>query len=551
MALTPPVAARLLQQVCEAVPAWEYGALGGEAAFNLCAAALRSPLPDVARQGTRLAAFAWQDAPLDARLARAAQAAPTNGSPQARPALLAEWCRPPADRRHAEEWNDLAPDALCARLLPLLADPAHGGFWLARAMDRCLRLPEGGDICRQLPGRLPKGLEALTARLWAQWALLHCSPEEILEALARPMPGFELWRDLRVAHCLAELGEKERAADMLRKVWAACPCHPNLILVLHDLAFPASAPPSAPPPPLALHTWNNAPALARTLESLRRTEGADAPLFVLNNGSSDGTADMLRALGDQWGGNLRVITLPVNIGVPAARNWLLSLPEIREREEVIFLDDDLALEPGWLEGLRQAGAAWPRAAVLGCRIVDGEPPHAVQCGESFLLPEGAPSFLDLEEHFFIHSGSIDSLEPQLTAYTRPCLSVSGRCRWLRFGAAHGGRLDFDVRFSPSRFDDLERDIRCALTDREVIYAGQVRIRRAGQSGPRQALTRQRAAHVFGNRIKLEFLHGKAQARKAREAAQKRVRRDLLRKISRAAALPLRHASAGDGSVRLP
>lgn len=532
--LTPPAAAGLLQKVCDAIPAWEYGALGGDRAFDLCEAALRHPDPEVAREGARLALFAWQDAPLHVRLARAAGGVPARISSGAHPARMAGWCRVPPDYERAAEWDDLTPDALCVRLAPLLADPAHGGFWLAQGMERCLRLPQGEEACRRLLGLLPEGLEGLRARLWAQWLLLHGTPEETLQALKRPMPGFESWRDMRAAHCLERLGEARQAEALLRKAWAACPCHPNLILALHHLAFPLPESAPGPPPPMAFYTWNKAPMLGAALESLLRTEAAHAPLFVLDNGSADGTADMLRAFRDHWGESLRIITLPVNIGAPAARNWLLALPEIRERGEVIFLDDDLTLEPGWLDALRRTGAAWPQAAVLGCRVVDSAPPHAVQCGEFFLLPGGERSFLDLEEHFFIHSGSMHRLEPQLTVYARPCLSVSGCCHWLRLGREEP--RNFDVRFSPSQFDDLERDMRCVLAGQEVVYAGQARVFHAQHSSLRQAHDRRRAAHIFGNRIKLEFLYTKAQVRNARETAREQARRDLLRKISRLAAL---------------
>lgn len=162
------------------------------------------------------------------------------------------------------------------------------------------------DACRRLLDALPDNYEhmggpaslstpnGLAARLWAQWALTHLSPAAAEEALAAPMPGFELWRDLRRAHCLARLGQRREAVALLREVWAACPCHPNLVLALHDLAFPpfCSAPavaPHEPLPPLALYSWNKADVLAQTLHSLRATEGADAPVFVLDNGSTDGT----------------------------------------------------------------------------------------------------------------------------------------------------------------------------------------------------------------------------------------------------------------------
>lgn len=544
--LTP--ATSLLHDVCASVPHWEYGALGSDNALRLVSGAMQAPATGpVPEQGARMADFAWQDSPLDARLARVAHSVRRGRagcSKDTAAACLAAWCRVPDKTQDVSlALEALSTEQLADALPPLLAHPEHGGFWLDYGLRRCLQTAENQDLCRHLLDSLSRtapeaDCPGLVARLWAQWVLVHGSAEEALMALAAPMPEFFLWRMLRTAHCLERLGQREEGVALLRRVWASCPCHPNIILALHDMAFPLPQPSvddlRRKAPLLALYSWNKAAMLDQTLHSLYATEAAGLPLLVLDNGSTDTTVTLLRAWRDRWGEALRVITLPVNIGAPGARNWLLAQPETRQRGEILFLDDDLILEPGWLSHMSAAALHRPHAAVLGCRIVDSVAPYAVQCGDFFLLPEGDRSFLDLEEHFFIHSNSMGSLDSQLTQYTRPCLSVSGCCHWLRLDAM--APLDFDIRFTPSQFDDLDRDIRCILAGREVIYTGQARIRHVQHSSLRQAHSRQRSAHIFGNKIKLEFLHTESRARKARLAAQDRARQDLLCKISRIAAL---------------
>ena len=551
--LTPQKAAALLQNVCETVPLWEYGALGSDNALRLTAQALQQG-GEVAEQGARLALVAWQLDPLDARLARTVQALLPDGPWQAMTQALAAWCREPEDAEaDAQIWAQADASELPRLLERVLADPQHGGYGLRQAFAWCLARPEGGELLQKilplLADSAPEPVRALAAplaaRLWAQWAVVHMPASQALDLCTQAMPAFALWRDLREAQCLLALGQREAALPLLHRVWAHCPCHPNLLLCLYDAAFPAALPAEAALPLLALYSWNKAHILRNTLLSLRATEGAQAPVLVLDNGSSDGTADMLRHMAEEWPRRgerpgLQWLSLPVNVGAPAARNWLLSLPEVRERGDVLFLDDDLLLTPGWLDTLRAAAHSHPQAAVLGCRIVDHTLPHAQQCGDFFLLPPdmGQRSFLDLEEHVFVHGNSMGSTDNLLTGYTRPCVSVSGCCHWLRPGRGQGQRQGqgslppFDVRFNPSQFDDLERDMRLTLAGEDIVYVGQARIQHVQHSSLRQAVTRARSAHIFGNKIKLEYLHSAADTAKIREAGLSKARRDLLRKITR-------------------
>lgn len=560
--LSPQKAAALLQHIFDAVPTWEYGVMGRYNSLRLAEVALAAG-GEAAQQGAFITLLAWQRHPLDVRLARMTHALFSHSPCRSLAGALASWCAVPEggatdaqQLAHAEESDILG---LLKRMLP---DPEHGGFWLAQGLRWCRERPHAGDTCRQIlhmaAKAAPTSFEVnhsqlwpeLWSRLWAQWAQLHLPTTETLAACSVPMPAFQLWQNLSLAHILATQGQREEAVRLLQQVWKLCPCHPNLILSLYDLQNPLPTPPPASLAPstgrdalpaLALYSWNKANILRQTLHSLRDTEGVHAPLYVLDNGSTDGTADMLRAFGDDWPGQApHIITLPVNIGAPAARNWLLSLPEIRERGSVVFLDDDLLLDAGWLDTLRAAALAYPHAAVLGSRIVDHTLPHRLQCADFFLLPsdQGQRSFMDVEEHIFLHCNSMGSTDTLLTAYTRPCLSVSGCCHWLRLNNTGTMHRDghsfagFDVRFSPSQFDDVERDMRLALAGQEVVYVGQCRTRHVQHSSLRQSATRARSAHIFGNKIKLEFLHDSAATSKALHASTQRARQDLLRKMTR-------------------
>ncbi|WP_035069082.1 glycosyltransferase family 2 protein [Nitratidesulfovibrio termitidis] len=587
----PAQAAALLATLMDRVPLWECGAMGADNQFRLARGAIENAGgdPGVVAAGVGMALWGWRDNPLDTRLAALLRAI-MEDAPQAFAPALRELVTGVHDRvRVPDDFGALdatlnqhggpaaAPaQAMLDVVLPRLADPAHGLFWLARGVEWCVRhensvvpttdgtaqltspaLPVADDATLETllraalstPLPLP---ETVARRLRAEWAVRRLDAAEALRRLeqlaeqdAAPEGAspFAPWYALRRAELLIQLDSSNRqghaadAAALLLPLWRETPYHPNLTLALHDLLYPLPAPPAdAAPPAILLYTWNKRDLAAQTLRSLRTAGFRGAPVFALDNGSQDGTEDMFRTMAADWGSPFSVVRLPVNVGAPAARNWLLSLPEVRQRDHAVFLDDDVLLNPGWLDGLLAVAHTRPGWGAIGCAVTDHTPPHALQCADFFTLPPdmGTRSFADLDEHWHIHGNAAGSADTLLTAYTRPCLSVSGCCHMVSMASVQQVGA-FDVRFTPSQFDDLERDIRCTLAGLPVWYAGTVRVRHMQHSSLRQATSRARSAHIFGNRIKLEHLHPANKARQAREASAALARQDLLRKTAALAA----------------
>lgn len=605
----PAQVTALLATLMDRVPLWECGAMGADNQFRLARGAIENAGgdPGMVAAGVGMALWGWRDNPLDTRLAALLRAimddAPQAFAPPLRElvAHLHDRMRVPADfgaldaalavHQTPHDGPATAPaQVVLDVVLPRLADPVHGLFWLARGVEWCVRhensvvastngtahvtspaLPVADDATLETllraalstPLALP---ETVARRLRAEWAVRRLDTAEALRRLeqlaeqdAAPTGAspFAPWYALRRAELLVRLdrsvgpdqpnrpdqsnrpGHASDAAALLLPLWREAPYHPNLTLALHDLLYPLPAPPAdMAPPAILLYTWNKRDLAAQTLRSLRTAGFRGAPVFALDNGSQDGTEDMFRAMAADWGSPFSVVRLPVNVGAPAARNWLLSLPEVRQRDHAVFLDDDVLLNPGWLDDLLAVAYARPGWGAIGCAVTDHTPPHTLQCADFFALPPemGTRSFADLDEHWHIHGNSAGSADTLLTAYTRPCLSVSGCCHMVSMTSVQQVGA-FDVRFTPSQFDDLERDIRCTLAGLPVWYAGTVRVRHMQHSSLRQATSRARSAHIFGNRIKLEHLHPANKARQAREASAALARQDLLRKAAALAAFP--------------
>lgn len=335
----------------------------------------------------------------------------------------------------------------------------------------------------------------LRAQLGALLAYCVDPPENALGTIRQLPEDFRWIRTLLEAQCLLRMGDVV-GVDSLKNLWRDIPWHPNLTLKLHELlATPLAPTPVDANTAVLLYSWNNADLLQQTLLSLSQSDLGAASVFVLDNGSHDHTPEVIRTAFDLFGQRLKSLCLPVNIGAPAARNWLLRHPEMDRFDTVIFVDDDVLLPPEWLTGLtrhfRQAG----KDAVVGCRIMDQPPRQTVQMADVNLLD------IEADGNFLIANAGSGELDLGLHSYTRPCLSVTGCCHMMDRHRAEklGG---FDLRFGPSQFDDFDLDLRNVLQGGRAFYTGTTGIRHCQRSSLRQANSEAKQGHIQGNMIKL-------------------------------------------------
>ncbi|HZB70976.1 MAG TPA: glycosyltransferase family A protein, partial [Acidimicrobiales bacterium] len=123
--------------------------------------------------------------------------------------------------------------------------------------------------------------------------------------------------------------------------------------------------------------------LLRTLRSVRAQRDVDLEVIVVVDGSSDGSADAVRALGDE---RISVLCLPDRVGVAAARN--VGLGSARA-PWVAFLDDDDLWAPDKLAAQLDVAAGdgtigWVCGGSLTVdeelRIVSGDRPPTPEVG---------------------------------------------------------------------------------------------------------------------------------------------------------------------------
>lgn len=456
----------------------------------------------------------WQRSPLDplARDLLAGLDAAGPFLPRGARALLAGLGPSLAPTPEIELWRDIEAsgetDMVSEFLAAISRHPTNAPGWLGLTFERLAGLPDLDEARRLLDGFARTTPAPLLARMRSELALARGTPDEALRAADGLDPDlFGLWRLWAVSRALALAGQREAATAPLAALWRRLPWHVNLALCCDALA----APPAAPSPPgpgdaaVLLYSLNKAELLAKTLSHLAGTDLGQARVVVLDNGSTDGTQAVLdRAAGLFPEGAFSVVRLLANVGAPGARNWLLSLPEVRAARFAAFLDDDAFPPTDWLGRLLATASAHPGAGAVGCAIVDAAPPRAHQSGDFNLLPPGSDPGLLAEVPERIHVFDACSGRPDLgfLAYARPCLHVSGCCHLLSM-AAVGEIGGFDIRFNPTQFDDLERDMRALLAGRPAVYDGTLRVGHVLGSSLSRARSEAQVAQVMGNKIKLE------------------------------------------------
>lgn len=131
---------------------------------------------------------------------------------------------------------------------------------------------------------------------------------------------------------------------------------------------------------VAICTWNRCALLESTLASLEKLivpSSTRWELVVVDNGSTDNTAQVVGNWVSRGTLPLRYVHEPV-LGLSNARNR--AIREARG-EWLLFTDDDVIVEPDWLESFVAASRRHPTAGAIGGLVKPWfvEPPDELMC----------------------------------------------------------------------------------------------------------------------------------------------------------------------------
>jgi GT2 family glycosyltransferase len=129
---------------------------------------------------------------------------------------------------------------------------------------------------------------------------------------------------------------------------------------------------------VAIVNANSGPLLARALTALGAQTVRPAQTVVVDNASTDGSADGLESRFD----GVTVVRLDENVGFAAANN--VAAREARDHDWLALLNPDAFPEPSWLEELLHAAADKPERSFFASRIVkEADPDRLDAAGDAF------------------------------------------------------------------------------------------------------------------------------------------------------------------------
>lgn len=473
--------------------------------------------PALFRLGCDMLLAAWESAPLEAAIASTLLTLHDRASflpPEL--AGFIKFCskQPRPDENLLRRFHPTAVGSLSAyeRLLAGGVDEHPAAFFiLARAVEHAYRenrhlwLRQTLLGMKNLPQPLRMGMLADTSFAEGQWDEAAAGYAGAHAALP-----LTLW-ETRRAESLYRAGRRDEAAALWRKARKRRPWQINSLLRLSDVLMGRDEGGPFPPGQGAtlLYTWNKSRDIDATLASLAASE-LDAPeggtrIVVLDNGSTDATPAVLSQWEARLAGRMRVVTLPVNIGAPAARNWLLALPETREAPWAAFLDDDVAVPKDWLRQLWSAIRAYPTAGVACGHALDyGAPMHQQWTDMHMVIKETPDMDNDdiLQERFTFSSPHEQSFEFGDFSFMRPCVTAIGCCHMFTRAAMDEGG-GFDICFSPSQSDDVDHDMRRVLAGRLPVYNGHLRVLHKRSTGCHSTRNPRARASALCNWFKLQ------------------------------------------------
>ena len=212
---------------------------------------------------------------------------------------------------------------------------------------------------------------------------------------------------------------------------------------------------------VVLVTWNSAPFLHRCLEGVARQSHREIELIAVDNGSSDGSADLIIQLAP----SARLIRNEDNRGFAAAVNQAVA---VARGDFVLFLNPDVFLAPDYIaatvEALENAGETFGSATgrLIRAKGFDIEPTGVLDSKGIRMTRSG--------RHLDIGQGELDDDDRAV----REVFGVSGaaavhRMSFLREVAVDGAPLDED--FFSFR-EDADLAWRGQLFGWRALFAGQ-------------------------------------------------------------------------------
>lgn len=240
-------------------------------------------------------------------------------------------------------------------------------------------------------------------------------------------------------------------------------------------------------------SFNKREAMLRCLESVARMRYAPREVLVVDNASSDGSADAVANAHP----DVHLVRSPVNLGAPGGRN--LGIREAARRfpyAYLLFLDDDAladeSLATELMAALRQdpgAGLATPKAYRTGS-------PGVIASAGGMRVRLGSGSIAD------IGAGQLDEGQYESSALVDSCVGFAVLARRETLEAVGL----FDEAFNPYGWEEVDLSLRVRRAGYSIRYAPRAVVYHAGGTPGRGKRVAEYERAKFANYLKLMRRH---------------------------------------------
>lgn len=380
--------------------------------------------------------------------------------------------------RHPEQAGCIDDEALLHRELANEPD----ALFLRQALLTLLCAQGRMDEALEQVAALPP-LEGIEARVEADVRLLRGEYDraaELYAAFIGHMGRTALYTShLRLALCQHGADPRDESGTgwraTLEGLLRRAPWHTHARQLQHD--WEQTADEGAAQPlmnvPVCIPYYYDTDGLDATLADLAATDCGT--IHVLGHGPG---VEVLAAWADRLGERLHIEQVPVPLGQPASRNWLLALEGVRKSEHALFVVGGTRVSSDLLQRLGRSVSRHPHAAVWGTTVVDAAAPQRILAADHHVLtPQAdAPACGNLfTPRFVLHS--YDSINFGQLAHVRTCDHVDGCCQLLHMPTAL--EVPFDLRFTteggPRAGEDAARSLRLRLAGHTVLHDGRITV----------------------------------------------------------------------------
>jgi len=244
-----------------------------------------------------------------------------------------------------------------------------------------------------------------------------------------------------------------------------------------------------PVPPdisVAVINWNRRDYLRACLESLARQRHADFEVIVVDNGSRDGSLEMVQAeFAARPGFRIGVIANTVNRGFCAANNQAFAAAR---GSFVALLNNDAEAEPDFLAALRGAFDMAPDIGMAAAKVLVYEDPRRIDKVGHLIYPDGQNRGRGTGE---IDGGQYDRIEECL--WPDGCAAMYRKAMLLQIGG-----FDEDLFMFA---DDAELGLRARMAGWRCLYMPGARVRHH-RGGSLHASSQRRIFLIERNRVLL-------------------------------------------------